>query len=89
MAIELVPIIFSCAVWGHLLMKTHLEFQCNNLSLVEGVNKGHSKHLMVMHLLRCLWFFQALFNISIHLSHIPGAQNRAADYATDLLSRNQ
>ena len=38
MAKELVPIIFGCAVWGLLLTKTPLEFQCNNLSLVEAVN---------------------------------------------------
>jgi len=85
MAKELVPIIFSCAIWGPLLARTHTEFQCDNLSLVEAIQKGSSKDNMVMHLLRCLWFFQALFDISIHVSHIPGVQNTAAD----LLSRNQ
>ena len=40
---------------------------------------------MVMHLLRCLWFFQALFDISVHVSHIPGVHNCVAD----MLSRNQ
>lgn len=85
MAKELVPIIFSCVVWGPLLTRTRVEFQCDNLSLVEAINKGRSKDVMVMHLLRCLWFFQALFDISIHVSHIPGVQNSAAD----MLSRNQ
>jgi len=85
MAKELVPIIFSCAVWGLLLTRRHVEFQCDNLSLVEAINKGCSKDIMVMHLLRCLWFFHALFDISIHVSHIPGVQN----CATDMLSRNQ
>jgi len=85
MAKELLPIIFSCVVWGPLLTRRHVEFYCDNLSLVEAINKGSSKDLMVMHLLRCLWFFQALFDISIHVSHIPGVQNCAAD----MLSRNQ
>jgi len=85
MAKELVPIIFSCTVWGSLLTKTCVEFQCDNLSLVKAINKGSSKDVMVMHLLRCLWFFQAIFDISIHVSHIPGVQNCAAD----MLSRNQ
>jgi len=85
MAKELVPIIFSCAVWGPLLARTCTEFHCDNLSLVEAINKGSSKDQMVMHLLRCLWFFQAVFDISIHVSHISGAQNSAAD----MLSRNQ
>ena len=82
---ELVPIIFSCAVWGSLLTKTHVEFQCDNLGLVEAINKGSSKDVMVMHLLRCLWFFPAIFDISIHVSYIPGVQNCAAV----MLSRNQ
>ena len=38
-----------------------------------------------MHLLRSLWFFTAVFDIEITVSHIPGVQNTAAD----LLSRNQ
>ena len=80
---ELVPIIFSCVIWGPLLARTHTQFQCDNL--VKAIQKGSSKDNMVMHLLRCLWFFQALFDISIHVSHIPGMQNTAAD----LLSRNQ
>ena len=85
MAKELVPIVFSCAVWGPLLSKKHTEFHCDNQSLVDAINKGSSKDEMVMHLLRCLWFFTAIFNIRITATHIPGVTNTAAD----MLSRNQ
>jgi len=51
MAKELVPIILSCTVWGLLLIRRYVEFQCDNLSLVEVINKGCYKDLMVMHLL--------------------------------------
>ena len=74
MAKELVPIVFSYAIWAPLLARSHTEFQCDNLSLVEAINKGNSKDPMVMHLLRCLWFLQALFNIAIIASHITGVQ---------------
>ena len=47
-------------------------------------NKGSSKDKTAMHLLRCLWFFAALFQIRIIATHIPGIANTAAD----LLSRN-
>ena len=73
------------AIWVPLLAWSHTDFQCDNLSLVEAINKGTSKDPMVMHLLRCLWFLQALFNIAIIASHIPGVQNASAD----MLSRNQ
>ena len=85
MAKELVPIVLSCAVWGPLLTKKTTVFQCDNRSVVDAINKGSSKDAMVMHLLRCLWFFTAIFDIQIIVKHIPGVTNTSAD----MLSRNQ
>ena len=83
MAKELVPIVLSCAVWGPSLAKMS-EFQCDNLSLVSAINKGTAKDTLVMHLLHCLWFFTALFDIDVTASHIAGVNNETAD----MLSRN-
>jgi len=85
MAKELVPILFSCVVWGSKLSRLRVQFKCDNLPLVEAINKGSSKDNMVMHLLRCLWFFSAYFDISITAIHFPGVLNTLAD----MLSRNQ
>ena len=85
MAKELVPIVLSCAVWEPLLSGSSVEFKCNNSSVVDSITKGSSKELMVMHLLRCLWFFSAHFDIKILACHIPGILNTAADQ----LSRNR
>ena len=38
-----------------------------------------------MHLLRCLWFFTAHYDIVVNIEHIPGESNCAADH----LSRNR
>ena len=85
MAKELVPIIISCAIWAPLLAHKQIQFQCDNQSLVSAINKGSSKDSMVMHLLRCLWFITASFNINITATHLPGIHNNAAD----MLSRDQ
>jgi len=85
MAKELVPIVLSCAVWSRLISKKRIEFRCDNCSLVDAITKGSSREDMVMHLLRCLWFFTVVFDIHITASHIPGVMNTSAD----LLSRNQ
>ena len=85
MAKELVPIVISCAVWGPTIARKRTQFQCDNMSLVTAINKGSAKDLIVMQLLRCLWFFKALFNIDITATHIAGINNEAAD----MLSRNQ
>ena len=56
MAKELIPIIFTCIVWGPRLAKHHINFQCNNANLVIAIKKGSSKDKFVMHLLRPLSF---------------------------------
>ena len=84
MAKELVPIIFSCIVWGPQLSKQQVNFQCDNLNLVVAINKGSSKDTLVMGLLHCLWFFVACFDITISTTHLPGVTNVTAD----CLSRN-
>ena len=82
---ELVPIVISCAVWGPVLARRRVKFQCDNTGVVKAVEKGYSKEQLVMKLLRSLWFFVAHFDITIHIEHIAGAQNTTAD----CLSRNK
>ena len=84
MAKELVPVVLSCAVWGPFMAKQSVLLQCDNLSLVTAINKGSAKPPIVMHLLRCLWFFCAYFDIILTASHIAGTANTLADQ----LSRN-
>jgi len=84
MAKELVPILFSCAIWGPRLAKHVVLFQCDNLSLVSAISKGSSRDTDVMRLLRCMWFFVAFFDIDIRPEHIAGSINCTADH----LSRN-
>ena len=85
MAKELVPIVLSCSILGKPLKQKNVQFFCDNLGLVESIQKGVSKDAVVMHLLRCLWFFTALYSIHITATHLPGVQNTEAD----LLSRNK
>ena len=84
MAKELVPIILSCTVWGRQLIQSSILFQCDNTGVVAAVQKMSSKDDLVMHLLRCLLFFTAYFDITITIEHIAGVSNVAADQ----LSRN-
>ena len=62
MAKELVPIVISCAIWGPLLAGHRVLCQCDNQSLVISINKGYSRDPLVMHLLRYLWFFVAVYD---------------------------
>ena len=84
MAKDLVPIVIGAAVWGPLLSQKRIELQCNNQGLVSAINKWSAKDPIVMHLLCCLWFFTACFDIDATAIHIAGKSNEAAD----MLSRN-
>ena len=84
MAKELAPILLSVAVWGTRLAKRHVLIQCDNMSVVQALNKGSGKDQVVMQLLRSLWFFVAYYDIDLTCVHIMGAANTTADH----LSRN-
>ncbi len=81
---ELVPIVLSCAVWGPQLAKKKVLFQCDNTGVVAAIKKGSAQVELAMHLLRCLWFFAARFDILVDATHIAGVLNCTADQ----LSRN-
>ena len=57
---------------------------CDNQAVVEMVNSGHSKDMEISHLLRCLFFITAAFEITLVASHIQGKDNVKAD----AISRN-
>ena len=81
---ELVPIVLACAVWGPQLARKMVLVQCDNTGVVVAVQLRTSKDQYAMHLLRCLWFFTAYYDIVVNIEHIPWESNCAADH----LSRN-
>ena len=57
----------------------------DNMSVVCALTTGVARDPLLMHLLRCLHFFMANFQIIIEAHHIAGVDNSAAD----ALSRNK
>lgn len=82
---ELVPIVIAAAVWGRHRVGDRVQCKCDNESVVAVISSRTSKNPSVMHLLRCLFFFEASFNFCLSAIHIPGVQNDLADD----LSRNR
>ena len=75
MAKELVPIVLSTAVWGPQLHRSQVCYHCDNSSVVAALSKGSAHDIVVMQLLRCLWFFIAHYDIHIICEHIAGSKN--------------
>lgn len=81
---ELLPILYALVLWGKQWEGQRIECLCDNMAVVAVINSGRAKDTILMHLLRCLFFVSASFQVQVHANHIPGLHNIAAD----ALSRN-
>ncbi len=76
---ELLPIVVASATWGHGWRGRTVRCRCDNAAVVAILRSGTSKHSLAMHLMRCLFFFTAAYQIYLALKHVPGKLNAAAD----------
>lgn len=81
---ELLPVVLACSVWGPSWQGSAVTFHCDNMGTVAVINSGYSRVPQIMHLLRCLFFIRAFFQVSVWAVHVPGQQNCMAD----AISRN-
>ena len=82
---ELLPIVLSAGLWGYGFKGTTVTFQSDNQAVVSALTTRSVRHPHLMHLLRCLFFFEEHFQFDHRATHIPGSINCAAD----ALSRNK
>ena len=76
---ELAPIVIACGVWGSDWRGKTVQCRCDNAAVVAIIRSGTSKHPLAMHLMRCLFFFTAYYQIYLEPRHLPGKLNAAAD----------
>ena len=81
---EMLPIIMAAATWGAQWRGQCVACYCDNQVVVATLASRPSKEERLAHLLRCLFYFEALYQFELRGFHIPGTQNRVAD----ALSRN-
>ncbi len=82
---ELLPIVLALATWGKAWKGRHVHCRCDNKAVVSILGSRYARNPDLMHLLRCLFFFEAYYKLHITASHIPGTANTFADN----LSRNR
>ncbi|XP_021365299.1 uncharacterized protein LOC110458068 [Mizuhopecten yessoensis] len=76
---KLYPIVAAAVLWGESWQTKKILFHCDNIANVNIVNKGRSKSLHIMKLMRNLTWFAANNNFSFHAKHVPGVENNIAD----------
>ena len=78
---ELVPIVLACAVWGRCWRYQHVLVWCDNMAVVHVLHSLTSRDPAIMHLLRCLYYYLALYNIHLEAKHVHNS-------VADSISRN-
>lgn len=76
---ELYPIVAAVVLWGEQWRAKKILFYCDNLATVNIINKGRSKALHIMKLMRKLTWLAACCNFTFHAEHVPGVKNNIAD----------
>ena len=76
---ELLPIIVALAIiWGQQWVGSSVLFHCDN-ECVAAVKGGYCKDPTLAHMLRCLFFLEARFDVLLSAKHVPGVENGVAD----------
>jgi len=81
---ELVPVILAAATWGKYWAHQKVLVLSDNMAVVQIFRTRSCRDKQLMHLLRCLHFIEAKWDMVLWVQHIPGKSNIAAD----ALSRN-
>ena len=69
----------SAATWGKGWKSALVLLQCNNKAVVEVLQSQYSWNLILMHLLRCVFFMEANYQFQSMAQHVQGCLNMAAD----------
>ena len=65
--------------WGRATHANSICIRCDNAAVLAILRSGTSKDKLAIHLMRCLAFFHAEFNLSLEAEHLPSRLNAAAN----------
>ena len=77
--LEIFPILVSLHIWGDTLAQKKIKFMCDNMAVVEIINRMTSKSEHVMVILRQITLVCLFRNIVIRACHVPGTKNVLCD----------
>ena len=76
---ELYAITVAVHTWGPLWQRQKILFHCDNKAVVDIWDKGSTRAVRLMALVRLLYFYAAHHNINVCIVHVPGVCNNIAD----------
>ena len=76
---ELVPVTIAAALWGLQWSNKHICFNSDNMAVEEVLQRRTAKSPPLMHLLRCVSPYSAVYGFHFTARHVPGVLNDVAD----------
>ncbi len=76
---ELVPVVLAATAWGRQWRGMVVQCQSDNMATVTVINTRTSQDANMMHLLRCLFLFEATWEFCFSATYIQGRNNDKAD----------
>ena len=76
---ELYPIAVACHVWGSSWRRKRIAVLCDNVAVVEIINRGRSSSPDIMLFMRRITWLSVVNNFIITARHVPGHSNAIAD----------
>ena len=77
--LEFFPVFVLVSMFAHLVKNANILYYCDNIAVVEIINKQISKNKKVMDFLRPLVLIMMRYNINLRSKHIPGVDNVLCD----------
>ena len=81
--LEILNVMVALKIWGHVWKDCHISIFCDNMAVVQVLNSGRTKDMVLAACARNIWMLSAIYNVQLSVNHIMGEKNRIAD----LLSR--
>ena len=79
---ELLAVVVTIATFGWYLRSKEVVMNIDNRGIQEAVQRGKSKEKAIMALIRVLYFYTTIYDISYQTVHVEGVRNEAADRAS-------
>ena len=78
--LEMLAVLIGVRIWGHRLEGLRLQIYCDNSAAVDVINSSRTKDPFLATCLRELWLEVSKFGFELRAVHLPGEENRVADW---------
>lgn len=86
--LELLTILIALRLWGSLFQGFRIKLMCDNMTAVSAMRHARIRNANIQALMREIVFLAAVNEFEVFTVHIPGVENRLADYLSRIhLSR--